>query len=1135
MSLFSAFELTDLDDSRSGYRLQRLEWLNWGTFDGAIAGLDLDGHNTLLTGDIGSGKSTIVDAITTLLLRADRIAYNKAAGAESRERDLRSYVLGHWKAERSEETGRTRPVALRGDTSYSVLLAVFANEQLGQVVTLAQVFWMAGSTSNQPQRFYAVHAGERLSIAKDFADFGPQVAALKKRLRGLGAGVFDTFPDYEKQYRRALGIPGAQAMELFHQTVSMKSVGDLNEFVRSHMLEPFDAAASVRKLIGHFDDLTAAHDAVVKAKAQLARLDPLVKTCDDHARASQEAHDLHVVRGVLRAVADRVKRRLLAAEHDRLATEIQTGETRLTTATRQLESLRDRQQGLREVRAGLGGGRLGYLEDLLPSRERERDQRQAAASRLNVHLADAGLDPVGSAAELPRRLAEVHEALGRAATNEATLREQQTSQEADRRELGVRSRRINDELVSLRARRSNVPKEFIDLRERLCTATGLDEDELPFVGELVQVRADERRWQGAAERVLRGFGLSLAVQEQHYAIVSSWINDNHLGARLVYLRVRDSRSRRGGAPLSSRHDLPPDAEPLFDKLEVSDTALRGWVTAELHRRADHACVESMSQFRRLDRAVTLTGQVKSGDRHEKDDRRRVDDPSNYILGWSNAQKVDALVEQATAVHRDQTRCAEQAAVTATALEVCTRHRSALDKATTVTDPDQVDWWSVVTEIDALEREKRHLEASSTELAQLTAELDAVEGEIEQAQRAEHQIIATLGSLRDRFGRAGGEIERLDEAFIGQAEPDPDLAAAAQKRLGDVREPADCDRAVASASEELAEQERIVGDRIRRAENAAVRLMGDFRREYPAETSELDDSIHSAGEYRQLRDRVASDDLPRFEADFKKALNTETIREIATFSAQLRRQQDTIKRRIDTINDSLRAIDYNEAEQTYIELEARETPNVNVREFRQSLRECTSNVTTGDDEQYSESKFAQVVKLIERFKGRDGFAEHDRRWTREVTDVRNWFVFGGSERYRADNSVRESFADSDGKSGGQKEKLAYTILAASLAYQFKLDPGAAESRTFRFAVIDEAFGRGSDVSTRYALELFGKFGLQLLVVTPLQKVQVIEPYVMRVGFVANPSGNASRLLTMTIGEYRENKQAFASAGMTIDPP
>lgn len=156
-------------------------------------------------------------------------------------------------------------------------------------------------------------------------------------------------------------------------------------------------------------------------------------------------------------------------------------------------------------------------------------------------------------------------------------------------------------------------------------------------------------------------------------------------------------------------------------------------------------------------------------------------------------------------------------------------------------------------------------------------------------------------------------------------------------------------------------------------------------------------------------------------------------------------------------------------------------------------------------------------------------EVDKRWTELVTDVRSWFVFAASER-EADSGVeREHYTDSDGKSGGQKEKLAYTILAASLAYQFGLEWGVPKSKDFRFAVIDEAFGRGSDASTRYALDLFAKLGLQLLVVTPLQKVHVIEPYVSAVGFVENRSGQRSRLQTLTIEEYHAERAEHARAG------
>src|SRR5699024_3219749 len=144
---------------------------------------------------------------------------------------------------------------------------------------------------------------------------------------------------------------------------------------------------------------------------------------------------------------------------------------------------------------------------------------------------------------------------------------------------------------------------------------------------------------------------------------------------------------------------------------------------------------------------------------------------------------------------------------------------------------------------------------------------------------------------------------------------------------------------------------------------------------------------------------------------------------------------------------------------------------------------TDDTLGADGDRYSEQRFADVQRIIERFRGREGHADADKAWTQRVTDVRNWFSFSASERSRDTDEEWEHYRDSDGKSGGQKEKLAYTILAASLAYQFGLKWGVDKSKDFRFAVIDEAFGRGSDASTRFALELFAKLRLQLLIVTP----------------------------------------------------
>ncbi len=378
----------------SGFRLTRLELYNWGTFDRQVWSVDPAGENTLVTGDIGSGKSTIVDAVTTLLLPSQKISYNKAAGADAKERTLRSYVLGYYKTERNEVTGATRPVPLRDGSNYSVILGVFRNEGYDATVTLAQVFYLkSGDAAGQPDRFYTV-ADRQLTVSADFAGFGTDIAALRKRLRAGGAAVHDGFPDYGKDFRRRLGIESEQAMELFHQTVSMKSVGNLTDFVREHMLEPFDADRAVTDIIVHFEDLTKAHEAVQLAKAQLGALEPLLADCGKHDRLRAAIMRLTAQREALRYYFAAIKAELVTAELDEISAE----RSRLTVLRddlgRGVAELRETETALRVELAGHGGNRLAEIDRQLADCEKTSAVRIAKAERFGAVLAAADLGPV---------------------------------------------------------------------------------------------------------------------------------------------------------------------------------------------------------------------------------------------------------------------------------------------------------------------------------------------------------------------------------------------------------------------------------------------------------------------------------------------------------------------------------------------------------------------------------------------------------------------------------------------------------------------------------------------------------------------------------------------------------------------
>jgi uncharacterized protein YPO0396 len=1107
------------DDTESGFRLHRLELLNWGTFHQQVWTLDTHGTNTLLTGDIGSGKSTIVDAVTTLLVPAHRVAYNKAAGAESKERSLRSYVLGHYKSERNEVGGSSKPVALRDDSTLSVILGVFRNVAFDQTVTIAQVFWMKEAVG-QPARMF-VGAERELSIAEHFTAFGSEITGLRKRLRSIGADVHDSFPPYGAWFRRRLGIRSEQALELFHQTVSMKSVGNLTEFVRHHMLDAGSAHERIDKLLGHFDDLNRAHESVVRAKRQMELLTPIVDDCDRHDQLvdQRDAHEdsrnaLRTVFADLRCDLLRTRRASLDADRTRLDAKRSAEDE----ARRQLVEHGDH---LRQDLADNGGNRISAIDNEIAQLTDQRDRRKNKANDyaglcadLDIAAPDDADSFIATRTAIDAREASIND---RVAAVQNELNEGGAQLHVGKQEHDE----LENELRSLRSRTSNIPHDQVTLRERLCAELRMTADDLPFAGELLQVRQLDRAWQGSAERVMRSFGLSLLVGDHHYADVQQWVDATNLRNRFIYFRVRDDARR------ITSSDTRPDS--LAAKIEVQPGARWGrWLRNELERRFDHVCCDTPEQFRRERRAITVAGQTKGGDeRHEKDDRRSIDDRSRDVLGWSNADKIAAIEAKQRSIAASLQPLADRLAALKVEQDVLQSTVQKLAKMTVYNEYLDLDWKMPTQQIEDRNDERRRLTESSDVLQQLRGDLDDNRRQID-------ALDTTINETRQELAGIAAQVQQVDEQLEEQldtlAQPDAARHLALRDDIETVRLAVQmaastlrsCDGDERRLREYLQGQIDAGDKTIKRLAEKIVTAMQVYRHEYQAETTDVDASVEAASGYREMLLQLATDDLPRHEARFKQLLNENTINEIANFQAQLRRQQEEIKERIAVINGSLTHIDYNVGRYISLELSSSEDPEI--RDFQRDLRNCTEGSVMGsDDPHYAERKFLEVRALIDRFRGRDGLTELDRRWTVKVTDVRNWFVFAASERYREDDTEHEHYSDSSGKSGGQKEKLAYTVLAASLAYQFGLEWGEVRSKSFRFVVIDEAFGRGSDESARYGLELFANLNLQLLVVTPLQKIHVIEPFVNGVGFVHNEGGSESKLRNLTIEEYHDERR------------
>ncbi|MCK5648075.1 MAG: hypothetical protein KAI22_04275 [Gammaproteobacteria bacterium] len=1102
-----------------GFRLNEFSLFNWGTFDQKIWKMSPEQENSLLTGNIGSGKSTLVDGLTTLLVPTRKLSFNKAAGAKEKERSLESYFHGFYTSQQ-DEYGKARAIGLRSNKHYSVIIARFYSQAMDETVSLAQVFWLKPGES-KVKRLFAV-ARTELSIQHHFSGFGSQINQLKKQLRKLNeVELFDTFPPYSQAFSKLLGLGAdGKALELFNQTISMKSVGSVTDFVRQNMLEKPDTETQLQELERNYDDLKRLHDAVVAARKKVELLTPVSIFGDEALQADNERIHTDSCRNIIDQYMARTTVELFQTRLIRRRLELDRIKISLTKLEQDKQEKVQAILQLNEEILQNGGGRLQQLEIDIERKSKDREDSRKLYKNYQhlvttLSLPDQ-LEPDLFLQNLQQAKSIVEQQLEQLEQLEAHLFEEKTQQRGKTAE----SKNIQAQLEALKKRKSNIHLRQLTIRQQLCEQLNVDEAQLPFVGELLQVKGKASLWQGAIERVLHNFALSLIVPDELYQQVSQFVEQTHLGTRLVYYRVKE---------VNSYLTHTPHKDSLLNKIDIkSDTPFYEWVHRELQQRFDYLCCEDLNDFRRSEKALTPRGQIKSGKfRHEKDDRHNIQDKSRYVLGWTNKEKIELLSQQLIHILQQQKNHQN----TIDTLEQQKKNDdnkrfNAQNLADFNFSFEQINYPVYIEQIEQLDNEKRQLEQSSNVLKDLKKRL------IEHKQ----SLSEIDAKLKEKYGSQGAKENEIsaDEEALSEARQQfntlseqeitlffPTLDEMSQRYFADKSlEIRGLNQRTSDLKKKLNDKVQHLEEKRRKKENKMIDAMGNFAHQFPNDVVELDKSPQSLPEYKQMLSRLTEEDLPRHEARFKDMLNRDTIRAMALFRSHLDKQEEDIDARIHLINNALHGLDYQPG--TYIEIDRIASPDVDVRDFKQRLKQCVEY--TADENLYSEEKFIRVKDLIEQMR-------NEPKWTQKVVDVRYWHLFNVIERYREDQSEKECYSDSGGKSGGQKEKLAYSILAAAILLQYGLvDKHKQKShsgtlkkkRRFNLVVIDEAFGRGSKDSTRFGLELFKKLGLQLLLVTPLQKLDIIEHYVKHVHFV-DQKNNRSMLLNMTIDEYRERLQ------------
>lgn len=1099
--------LSDLPDPRDEqFRMRRLQVFNWGTFSGLVD-IPIAEQGFLFVGRSGSGKSTLLDAMSALLVPPNLVDFNAAAREaerSGRDRNLVSYVRGAWADQQDSDSGEIATQYLRKGATWSALVLEYRNA-LGATVSVIRLFWVSGNSSSAAdvQKHYMV-TERAFDVATELQGFDLDRRRLKTRL-GEDVHHFDTFAAYAERFRRLLGIENEMALKLLHKTQSAKNLGDLNQFLRGFMLDEPETFGSADRLVVDFGELDAAHKAVVIAREQVDTLAPARTAHDALLQLRRTTSELRELQQGVDIYREQRRLLLLDTRLAELQVQDQALAGELAQRRQSLDNHEQRIADLERQRREQGGDAIDQLEREHEQVSRERDERLRRRNRIEQACRDLSWNMPSTAHGFAEMAGNARELLDGARDRAVSTEERMDALKRERDQAAGRFSGVRAEIDALKRHPSSIPAHTQTIRTRLCQELGLSENALPFVGELLQVRTEHAAWRGAIERVLHGFALALLVDEQHYGEVSSWINKTHLGSKLVYYRV-------GRSDTFSGRQL--DSRSMLHRLDVRDHAHHDWLSAELARRFDYSCVDSAAALRHADRAITREGQVKHpGDRYEKDDRRAIDDRKHWVLGFDNRDKL-ALFE------KDGQQLAQAIAKADEALSALREDnaregdRRVLAATLANAEWEEIDVAPKLQRLGDIEQQLKHLREGDATLQEITQGLD-MERELRRRVQSSYEDAAGERNALQRERNGLQEKREVCEQRAKQASLTPLQARGLPERL-----PTQPALSLDNLADHFRTLERGLNEALSQQadeDNRLVQLIEEsfrgFCRRWPQDSADFTPGLESAEGFLARLRRLELDGLPKHEARFFDLLQSQSKQNLLVLQKHMTEARKAIGQRMEEVNESLERVPFNRG--TLLQIELTDRGLQEVRDFQQQLRDVLSHHQT-ENRELAETQFSVLRQLVARLAADD--PEH-KRWREQVLDVRQHVEFIGVEKEAATGRQVEVYRSGAGKSGGQRQKLATTCLAAALRYQLGGDDGHLP----RYApvVLDEAFDKADNEFTALAMNIFENFGFQMVVATPLKSVMTLEPFIGGACFVDITGRHDSGVLLI---EYdSENKR------------
>lgn len=1082
-----------------GWRIARLQVVNWGGFDGWHE-VEFDHHGTILTGGSGAGKSTLLDAYIALMMSA-RVPFNNASNAGrgrargEGQRSVLSYVRG--KIDSTVVDGETVDRTLRGTANaWGAVAATFIRSAPsdGNDVFTAARFWLVPHSAKTMQevRPRMVTADGLLDLRLAEADAAEQFANLES-IYGPQLKVHAKPGTFAARVYQRLHIgsadTGDKAMSLLASVQAGRSVHDVVGLYRELVLEDPPTFAAAQAAVDHFASLDATHSAMVDAESQQTTLAPI-----------REAHDTReLALGRVAAIDDLepgsphgkfatwTARRLVELAEANLSdtrSVLVVAEGELETATsRESIALQHRDEALAAMQNAAGD--LPKLQAAVDNFRVDLENAQGAAARLALAIAPAGVDVSTQAGFL----AVQQEADLLAASDDPLATELENRAAALRAEgvtLIAQRNTLIAERDDLSARGGKVSGSDHELRCRMADLIGLDPGDLPYIAELFDLTPEHESWRVAADVVLRGFAMQLVIDSTTYERVRDTLDPELLRKRLRYIGAERD--------LEVHYDAPTGT--LAETLVVHPTSpWSGWLHRQLLREARHVRVDDVALLIGDNVArVTRSGQTRRGQRGAHGGHTRP------LIGFGSEQVIAALQSD---INKVDARLGELQKEVQAAEQDRRDQKLGRDALLSIRS---VAWSSVDVE---LARELLATAEEDVELAKVAnPDLDRISKRAEEAKQRWTKANELTHTARLQRNQAQQNLQALEKVLVinrplaeTTVDIDPaqlDILHECSASVGDL-DISRIDESRVRIGNALSERRRLADAEARQRANQLESVFATFDNRW--KDPNRGTGIASAGEYLAILDSLESAGLAKVRGDFLDAVNRWSGDDINAVRSAMETAVDEITTRIDAINSILAGIPFghpnapNGTPNDHLLIRIRRAEPGTVSKFRKRLADLSAPIVSGEA--------ADAALRFDAYKRLNAELQSSERAV--LLDVRRHINIT-AERVTPEGGVVAQFDTLGGKSGGETQELIAFIVGSALRYRLGGEP--THGPAFAPVLLDEAFIKADAQFAGRAVTAWKRLGFQLVIAAPVDKYQALEPHVPRTLFVDKTSTGRS---------------------------